>query len=514
MTEKIHTMSAGCHDTIEKVKLLLHDAPLSMLRHIVRYTSNRIVDLERANAHKTEAPKQVDDLFVYVPNFLKSNSNTLDISTDFKHSEAIEINETDLLKELKSLNLEEKATTSGAPDKVQTQWILKNPELNNLPSPRALNEFPAIGKLCDLINQFESTKGTMNGCLVNLYPTGAANLSPHSDNESYVDQESSICTLSLSSKSRNIQILPKKHSDNRPLKTYLLENGSLFIMQPGSQYCTRHRVLGHRSNNEDDAQRFSISFRNILPSSATNEWPHNRKSNATTHMQPKPQPLDLSLSQTLDEQLTQFVNQSQSSTEYSPDTTIILGDSISRDLHSDRLAGNSKKRQVINLSDGGAKISDASKTLDDFYTNGSEKHPHTESTSVKTVIICLGTNDIRHCQGKVNHLFFPFSQLIDKIRSYYPNAVIYLQSLLPQKIAHKHVVDNVLNFLHVLQDLCNSKHVYYIDVFDKFLNSNEYPNTSLFKPDGIHPNYYGRKILAREFINRIRGKFDYRAIPI
>ena len=480
-------MSAGSDIIIiEKVKQLIDGAPLSTLRHIVQFTSNLIVDIERTNARKvTITPNQLDDLFVYVPNFLK-NSDTLDISTDLPSapSEALTVTEAELIEELKSLGLEEIATASGATAKVQTQWILKNPEFNNL-TAKPLGEFKAITKLCDLINEFEGTEGTMNGCLVNLYPTGYAQLSPHADDESYVNQESSICTLSLGC-TRDFKILEKGHKSNTLLASYKLENQSLFLMQPGSQFCTRHQVLSDKTQTKDKL-RYSISFRNIMPSFSTNEWPHTMNHSPILH----PNPHDPKQS------------------DHMLDTTIILGDSISRDLYSDKLAGQKNQHHVINLSRGGTKICDASTILDNFYINGHKNNPSPNCNTVKKVILCIGTNDIRDCRGEVNHMFYPFTQLIDKIRNYYPAALIYVQSLLPQKLVHSHIVDNVLNFLHLLQDACRAKNVYYIDVFHMFLNHRGFPDTSLFRPDGIHPNWYGRKILARAYIKVIRGGFDY-----
>ena len=80
-TEKI-TMSTGS-DTFEAFKSSVKDAPISLLRDIVLYTSNRIVELERMNANLP--PPNTDklrELFTHVPNFLKTQGD-LDVSSNF-----------------------------------------------------------------------------------------------------------------------------------------------------------------------------------------------------------------------------------------------------------------------------------------------------------------------------------------------------------------------------------------------------------------------------------------------
>ena len=60
-----------------------------------------------------------------------------------------------------------------------------------------MNNYPCVNKLCDIINNSGLCKGTMNGCVLNYYPADSMRSKPHTDNENYVNQKSSICTVSI-----------------------------------------------------------------------------------------------------------------------------------------------------------------------------------------------------------------------------------------------------------------------------------------------------------------------------
>ena len=485
-SEEEVTMSAGL-STIEEFQKMIKGTPLSLLRLIVQYTSHCIIEMEKSNAIKSPPnPDEVDKMFMYVPNFVKTLGHTdLDVSTNLPYEDQIDLNK--LTEELNSLGLDKISTAN---NKVQTQWILKQPELNNLKS-KHMNEFNMISNLCDSINGFDGSTGNMNGCLVNYFPSGQARLSAHSDDESYVDQEATICTLSLG-ETRELKILEKKHGrDNKELKSFMLENQSLFIMKPGSQHCTKHIVMD--IDGDKQSSRFSISFRHIIPSQRTNEWPHNQYHASRDSENSKS-------------------SIPTSKLEYK-DTTLILGDSISRDLNATKLAGKNKNYNVINLSNGGAKIQTVNDTLDEFYSG---IHAHFKDNdpvsciSVTKVILCVGTNDIRNARwGKVNHLFYPLVQLIDKLKRYYPKASIFIQSLLPQRLVNIQVKYNVQNFNRLLRDVSRRCSVYYLDMFSDFLNKYDmFPNSSLFR-DNVHPNQQGNRVLARSYIKIIRNQhFD------
>ena len=482
--------SAGCSDLISNYKDLINSAKcvdITTLREIIKITSDMITARECSRS-PIPSQKELDQLFIFIPNVLDRDSE-LDTSTDLfgentcsdesKVEDQSDVQDKfmdDLKLEIDSLGLDKRKSNTS---KVVTQWILPDPSVSpNLKNAQKLEKFSSISKLCNIVNNLEETAGTMIGALVNYYPSGGARTNPHSDDESYVDQSSSIATFSLGSE-RVFNIFNKDHGHKQLLRSYVLTEKSLMMMQPGSQAVTRHLVA---SSSSHSGPRWSISFRKIIPSTITNEWPHsnNSKPKAANH------------------------NDTQDH------TTLILGTSISRGLIGHKLAGKSGQK-VINLSKGGAKIYHLSEILDQFF-NG--KHEYLEKnttptiTSVKRVFVSVGTNDIRYAKDGVNHLYSPMQNLLEKIKLYYPNATVYVQSLLPQRVDNKHTVSNVLSFNKLLIKVCTVTQTMFLDILKNFLLPNMCRNTNLYCQDGVHLNYIGLGALARAYIQIIRGRFN------
>ena len=443
--------SAGCSELISSYKEFINSAKsvdITSLREIIHITSDMIKARE---CSRTPIPseKELDDFFIFIPNVLDRDSKS-DTSTDLfdntsldqsKLHDQSEIQEKfmeDLKLEIDSLCLDKRKSNK---PKVVTQWILPDPSASpNLTNVERLENFSCISRLCDIVNSLDETAGTMVGALVNYYPTGGARSNPHSDDESYVDQSASIATFSLGSE-RVFNIFNKDHGSKQILRSFVLTEKSLMIMQPGSQAVTRHMVA---SSSLHSGPRWSISFRKIIPSNITNEWPHNNnntKQKARNHQ------------------------------DTQDHTTLILGTSISRGLVGHKLAGKSGQN-VINLSKGGAKINHLSEILDQFFSG---KHEYLDRntmppiTSVKRVFVSVGTNDIRFAKDGINHLYSPMQNLLEKIKLYYPNATVYVQSLLPQRVESEHTVKNVLNFNKLLIKVCTITKSMFLDIFKNFL---------------------------------------------
>ena len=98
--------------------------------------------------------------------------------------------------------------------------------------------------------------------------------------------------------------------------------------------------------------------------------------------------------------------------------------------------------------------------------------------------------------------------LISKIKTYYPGATIYIQSLLPQRVQNAYTVSNVLGFNRLLVRLAASNRCFYLDIFSEFLGPCNHPNPSLYRWDGVHLSDKGLSVLARAFIAKIRGRFN------
>ena len=253
-----------------------------------------------------------------------------------------------------------------------------------------------------------------------------------------------------------------------------LQGGSLFVMSPGAQANTKHQVLPKKSG--PCGERFSISFRKILYTEVKNEWPFSEKSSA----------------------IPQKRNQSPGQK-----TTLVLGTSIPYYLDYEKLTGTSGKVNVVNLCKRGAKINHLHDVLDEHYRK--------ESTDeiVDKVIVSVGTNDLRNNKRpSVGHLYTPMENLVAKIKTFYPGATIFIQSLLPQRVQNAFTVSNVLGFNKLLVKLSALNKCYYLDIFDDFLGENKHPNSSLYRWDGIHLSNKGLSTLARAFIAKIRGRFN------
>ena len=126
-------------------------------------------------------------------------------------------------------------------------------------------------------------------------------------------------------------------------------------------------------------------------------------------------------------------------------TTLVLGTSIPYYLDYNKLSGSDGRTKVVNLCQRGAKISTLQNVLDDHYRS-EDNH-----ANVNKIIISVGTNDIRNNKKhSVGHLYTPMENLVKKIKTYYPKAIIYIQSLLPQRVQNAFTVSNVLGFNKLL----------------------------------------------------------------
>ena len=310
-----------------------------------------------------------------------------------------------------------------------------------------------------------------NSCIVNYYADGAARTRPHADDESYIDQSCPIACFSIG-QTREIGIFDKK--DGQLVGKHALQSGSLLIMKPGAQANTKHQVLPVRSGQ--CSERFSVSFRKIRYTEVKDEWPFVDKSSATPPQQTRPTNCK---------------------------TTLVLGTSIPFFLDYDKLSGSSGKVKVASLCQRGAKISDLNNVLDEHYKN------EDPSENVDKVILSVGTNDLRNNKrSTVGHLYTPMDNLISKIKTYYPGATIFIQSLLPQRVQNAFTVSNVLGFNKLLLKLSAMNKCYYLDIFADFLGSNSHPNPDLYRWDGVHLSNKGLSVLARAYIAKIRGRFN------
>ena len=466
---------------------IIKDTNCDTLKEIIKVSTDMINTL--LNPIK-KVPDNLDVLFKYIPDIVGAQPS-LEISTylarensdlDTVLSDQQAFHES-LMKEIKTLKLDTKYSDSG---RVATQWLLDenltpSPHHRDLRNPKCISDFPCISVLKNIINQHDECIGEMNSCIVNCYQPSSARFRPHSDDEPYIDSDASICTFSIGA-TREFGIYEKKHSEPKLLKTFVLEDSSVFIMQPGTQECTKHRVHPPVNRNVDAGTRYSISFRKILSESVT-------QNNAPSPPLEKP-------------------------------TTLILGSSISKYLNSKKLVGK-RNCNVINLSKSGSKIGDINIAIDNFYkceNMQSQDERVVDPNNVNKIIINIGTNDILNSPSASTRQYTPLQKLVTKLKLYYPCAKVYLTSVIPIPSYNAKIPQSVLSFNRMLIRLCKAMHCFYIDVFpdmlhqgipgDRHINEDMYRWNYRKQCSDIHLSSRGLSVLARHYIKIIGDHFN------
>ena len=477
------TAAVTSTSTTEQVLFLFQNADEKTLRDIICHCTNALnkQQIQKVdNNHNSKLGNQ----FKVIPDVLTTPSISNEAGTLLLSPSSTIIPENpttflqNLTEEVKSLGLEVKCGTSDN-RKVASQWLildsqnvklpsLWNPHKTNLP-PDDLCKFTQINKLRNIISRHTGDT-EYNSCIVNYYKDGAARTRPHSDDETYIDQTCPISCFSIG-QTREIGVFNK--GNGHLIGKHSLEEGSLLVMSAGAQANTKHQLLPMRTGT--CGERFSISFRRINISHGSDNKQHIDKVSV----------------------------ESEPSTNTASKTTLVLGTSIPYYLDFKKLSGTSGNVNVVNLCKRGAKICHLQDILDKHYTE------ENVNQNVDKIIVSVGTNDIQNNKRHtVGHLYTPMQKLLAKIKTYYPAATVYVQSLLPQKIVNSYTVSNVLGFNRLLLRLCAQSKCYFIDLFTDFLGENNHINPKLYRWDGIHLSNKGLSLLARAFIANIRGRFN------
>ena len=250
-----------------------------------------------------------------------------------------------------------------------------------------------------------------------------------------------------------------------------MDDGSLTTMYPGCQEALCHRVP---RGTEKTGGRWALSFRSVIIE--------------------EPVPCLSPRAEESDTSADLFDAPSCPSEPIKPKKpmTLILGTSITKGLLAHKMTR--RNNACHNISGSGYKFADLDRELDSFY-----REDRLPDCRVVKAIISIGTNDIRNCKGVINHLKTPLTNLIEKLRFYYPEIKIFVQSVLPVRIVNEFTVLNVRRYNSMLFNTCRERKCYYVDVFKNFLTAGGHFNEYLFS-DGCHlkPGCLG--MLARSFI--------------
>ena len=459
-------------DLLSKINCLLNEADENVARVVKKKLLTQFHNDIRKDYSEKNVEHKVSELVKYNPEYLSK-------SKDEGLLAELEID----LDKLKA----DKLTTKENGSKTSSFWVGNVPYSYSGSSHPVCDasKTPAVAKTMAMLNSDERFGG-FNSCLLIHYPDEHSALSLHADDEGEQLDLSHPMAISHIGSSRDLEFYPKKylkthrHHKQPPLKTVTKEHGSITIMNPGCQEFLCHRVIKSIGSTGGS---WALSFRKVLT-----------ESNAA----------DVS-SVSTDPEIS-FNTFSSNSANNSKSTlrickkpmTLILGTSITKGLDGERMI---KGNNVChNISGSGYKILDLDRELDNFY-NDTDSYADCQ---VKKVIISVGTNDVRHCKGVINHLKTPFYNLIEKVKLYFPGVNIFVQSVLPVRIENQYTVINIRRFNSMLFNTCRSNNCFYIDVFRNFLTPNGHFNEALFV-DGCHLKTRSLGILARSFIRVINS---------
>ena len=189
---------------------------------------------------------------------------------------------------------------------------------------------------------------------------------------------------------------------------------------------------------------------------------------------------------------------------------LIAGDSYTARLDPVRLG--KKVVKVENIAVGGAKIDHVCKQLEEYAEINPNKH-------VDKLFISVGTNDIRRCNGTVEHLKGPLKILCVLIKQLFPNTKVFFQTLLPlplkfeQDWTTNHIV---WEFNRIIFNECIFRKFYIIDAFPVFTAQRQWGKPPiireepLFEKNGIHPSNNirgGMGVLARLYLRALHSKY-------
>ena len=355
------------------------------------------------------------------------------------------------------------------------EWSTANGHVTKK-DPVDMSKYPAIMQLMQDINTRFGCK--LNSCLLSHYKCGVSSTRYHSDDESSLDHTQGLYVVSLGA-GRIIDVLPAA-GDKRYNSDFTVNatDCSLYVMKPGCQKNFVHKVRSDRSVREE---RFSLSFRCMLPAADSDHAVTVPTANETAGVTTEVKPSDST---------TPIYYRHSPRQPKKRKTTVLFGTSITKYIRSKQLGFRGRK--VINMSQSGAKIKDVKENVRIFY----ETNEAALSDDIEKVIFSLGTNDIKYSKFGVQHLKKHIDELIYYTKSLFPAAVVIFQCCLPIRCMYPYIARNVLEFNSILRDLCLLNNCVYIDCFRDFLNFDlKFCNKELYH-DWLHLNNRGVGVLS------------------
>ena len=405
-------------------------------------------------------------------------------------------------------------------------YTWKSGDADVVNAPLDIKNFPVVESI---LNKIKKKLGcSVNSVLVSRMNSGISSIRYHDDDEDSMDPRQPICVVSLGAK-RTVQFCAKNQADYREtLLSISPDDRSMYVMKAGCQTHFLHRV---RKNGRVKQPRYTLSFRCFIPKSerkTVGQLTPSPVKNLIAKFDspdevfktPGPTPIEMdSGNKSTSPEITSTpwhssvadLSLEKASAGYSPypshDTLpsqqlsseaerycVIFGTSITEGVDGAQMSRGS--RRVINHSVNGAKIGDIREEIRDFCID----NPGATKKADK-VIICVGTNDIKHFDSfnydMVKRFRKPLTHLIRQAKFVFPNAQIILKSVLPIQVRFKYTPKSVQEFNYLLLELCGEFGCIFFDCFAEFLDCYGVDYNGCLYRDWLHLNDEGLKVLCR-----------------
>ena len=325
-----------------------------------------------------------------------------------------------------------------------------------------VDKIASINNLKSKIEEQFTGTAAPNSCQANWYKDAKTCLNFHKDDEPCLNKLANVYIYSLH-QTRNLVLRKIGTKDDKNDYVIPLVHNSLIVLTPELQKKYLHSLsAGDVGDNNENGDRRSLVFRTMVPV-VTHEMVHKAD-----------EPV-----QVCDDDVNVKVD------------SIICGDSMLRDLIEDRFNKRGKKTKIVKCSGKGLDV--IGETVLNLNVNKSH---------VKSIVIHGGTNDVT--RFNLDSIEDKAGALIDNLKEAYPNAEIFLSSILPRRFKFNSIkLERKLMLVNkILFRVCKSKHCVYVNTFNRFLDSAGYMSYHLFNTDNLHLNKgYGSKALARCFLD-------------
>jgi lysophospholipase L1-like esterase len=140
-------------------------------------------------------------------------------------------------------------------------------------------------------------------------------------------------------------------------------------------------------------------------------------------------------------------------------------------------------RKVLNLGFGGDKTQNVLWRLE---------HSKFQRLKPKVISLMIGTNNSNHFEPQ--ETLAGIQKIISELRFRIPQSKILLHSILPR--GDQNLDKKNLSVNYSLPELADNKNVFFLNLYDKFLNSDGSQNTKLYYKDGVHLSDQGYFVWA------------------